>query len=476
MAVHVLALDFGASNGRAVVGAFDGRKLRLTEVHRFPNGPVSIHQHLYWDLMYLYKQLLIGLKAAERYRVRAVGIDSWSQDFGILDRHGQVIGWPHHYRDPRTRNAPDLIRSRISEARLFDVTGKTLSPVSTLAQLAAMKESGSTALEHGRTLLFMPNLLAYFLTGEMNCDVTLASASMLYDLAERRWSREIMEAIGLPDLLPAVGEFGRVIGPVRDGIGAAAGVPVISVAQHDTLSAVLAVEAKQRPNSAFICSGTWSIVGTKADGDVLRAPGLRGKFSLEPGFAPQELYVVRYMTGLWILQECLRERLREGEAPDYERLQAEAAHSRFASVVDIGLPAFAEPGGMTDKVIAACRRSGQRPPETLGELYKCIADSLALQYAQTVEELAEATGRPIHELHIVGGGSKDRYLCEATARAAGRKVVAGPHEASVVGNILAQLMALGEIRHLDEAAALMAESFPDEASARDSDPQGGKRP
>jgi sugar (pentulose or hexulose) kinase len=473
MAVHVLAMDYGASNGRAVVGAFDGMKLRLHEVHRFPNGPVSVHHNLYWDLLYLYKQLLIGMQAAERFRVRSIGIDGWSQDFGILDRHGQVIGWPHHYRDPRTRNVENFVMSRISEARLSAITGKPPSPVSALYQLAAMRECDAAALQYGRQLLFMPNLLSYFLTGETNCDVTLASASMLYDLSERQWSREIAAALELPDILPPISEHGRVIGPVRRDAGVAPGVPVISVAQHDTMSAVLAIEAKQRANSAFICSGTWSVVGTKTDAGILRDPNVIGRFSIEPGFSPQDWYLVNYMTGLWILQECLREQLKDGETPDYRKLQIEAADSRFESVIDIGLECFSEPGGMTGKVIEACRKSGQRVPETTGELYKCIADSLALHYAKAIKELMCVTGRPITDIHLVGGGSKDRYLCRATARSTGIKVVAGPHEASVVGNILAQLMTLGEIRDLREAADIMIESFPNDEY--DQEPFGGNR-
>lgn len=463
--IDVLGIDLGASNGRGVIGSFDGNRLTLREAHRFTNGPVAIMKHLYWDIAHLYKETLQCIRAAETMsgNVAAIGIDGWSQDFGILDRNGNLLGLPHHYRDPRTDNVPAQIFEAMSPGELFAITGKMPSRVCTLFQLVAMREREQAALANGRHLLFMPNLLGYFLTGEINCDVTLASASALYDVSARGWSGTIGRKFGLPDLLPDIGGPGHTVGFIRDEVREQAGIrgdrsalPLISVAQHDTVSAILAVEAKARPNAAYISSGTWSIVGITVESPILNDSAMQAELSNEPGYYGDTTYAVKYMTGLWIMQECIRE---WGVAFDYERAQLNAEASRFASAIDVEDERFASPGGMNVKIADYCRDTGQPVPNGATETFMCIMKGLAQQYARTVSELASLTGRDVTEIHMVGGGSRNGYLCKLTAQLSGIAVVAGPHEASVVGNALVQLIALGEIGGIREASQMMRESF-----------------
>ncbi len=467
-AIDVLSIDLGASNGRGVIGSFDGTRLKLQEVHRFANGPVAVFSHLYWDIMHLYKETLNCMSAADRIspNVAAIGIDGWSQDFGILDKQGHLLGMPHHYRDPRTDNIPEQAYGTMSESELFAITGKAPSRVCTLFQLIAMQEREQAALANGHHLLFMPNLLGYYLTGEINCDVTLAGASTLYDARKRNWSGEILSRFGLPSLMPDIGRPGCTAGFVREDVKRNAGIsgksptiPLISVAQHDTISAILAVEAKNRRNIAYISCGTWSVVGMTVQNPIIDDRLFEGRLCNEPGYYEGMSFIVKYMTGLWILQECIREWGVAGASFDYERVQQDAATIGFDSAIDVEDERFASPGGMLGKVTQHCRETGQSVPNDVTQVFMCIMKGLALQYVKSIRSLVMLTNMPVSEIHIVGGGSRNAYLCKLTAQLSGIAVVAGPHEASVVGNAIVQLIALGEIGGIKEASQVMRQSF-----------------
>lgn len=462
---NVLSIDYGASNGRGIVGAFDGSKLTLTEVHRFPNVPVTIFSSIYWDILGLYKELLNSLQSASRlsFKLDSIGIDGWSQDFGILDANGNLLGMPHHYRDPRILGVKERSFEQMSEYDMFALTGKTPNAVNTLFQLIAMKESEPALLEKGNKLLFIPNLLSYFLTGGINCDVTLAAASLLYDPVSRSWIKPLLNDYGLPDLLPDISKPGHTIGYVKEHVTLQTGlpsIPVISVAQHDTISAILSVQAKNRPNSVYICCGTWSVIGTTLETPLIHEGVLNGSFSNEPGYyGDDDTYFLKYITGLWILQECMKEWTADGFVLDYSRLQAEAAAIRSEQAIDVEHEDFSKPGNMSWKIAEYCRKTGQTVPEKPGEIYKCVITGLAMKYAETIAKMQKLTGAGFSEIHMVGGGSRNSLLCKLTARFTGLKVVAGPQEASAVGNVLVQLIALGELDNIKEASQVLANSF-----------------
>ncbi|MBP1993683.1 rhamnulokinase [Paenibacillus eucommiae] len=466
-ALEVLSIDLGASNGRGILASFDGQTMKLQEVHRFVNEPVVIFSHLYWDTFHLYKEVLNCLRAASQTssNLISLGIDGWSQDFGLLDKQGHLLGLPRHYRDPRTQHIPKQAFLKMPAEELFSVTGKVPSSVCTLFQLLAMKESEPAALENSSSLLFMPNLLGYYLTGEINCDVTLASASALYNAQERSWSDSILRTFGLPQLMPAISPPGHTIGCVREdvkqhaGISGSINLPLISVAQHDTISAILAVEAKNRPRVAYISCGTWSVVGITAALPILSDSAMKENFCSEAGYYEDTTFVVKYLTGLWILQECIREWSLSGKGFDYEQVQKAAETSGFRSHIDVQNDAFSSPGNMPGKIVDYCKLTGQRQPQNEIEIFMTIMKGLALQYAETVEELQALTGQRIQEIHMIGGGSRNAYLCKLTAQHSGTRVVAGPHEASAVGNALVQLIAHGEINGIREAAQVMQQSF-----------------
>ncbi|MCD9020261.1 rhamnulokinase [Cohnella silvisoli] len=457
-------MDLGASNGRGVIGSFDGNSLKLIEAHRFPNGPVSIFSNLYWDTMHLYKELMNSIRAAGRIAssIRSIGIDGWSQDFGLLDKRGNLLGMPRHYRDPRTNNIRDKALAQLSEEELYSITGKTPSQVSTLFQLAAMQDGDQALLGEAHTLLFIPNLLTYYLTREINCDLTLASASSLFNLHERNWSKRIGTAFGFPRIWPEIAEPGRTIGSTLPHVAeqtGLSGIPVISVAQHDTLSALLAAQGNNREDTACIICGTWSVVSLVRSDPVMNREMLAGHFHNEPGYYGDRTHIVKYMTGMWILQECIREWSEDGKNVDYAYLQAGAEASRCESLIDVEHADFAAPGDMSGKIVNYCRKTGQKEPETEFDLYKCIAQGLAAKFAHTIGQLQQLTGQTIKEIHIVGGGSRNSLLCRLTARRSGIPVISQLPEASVIGNALVQLIALGEIGGMSEASAVLERSF-----------------
>lgn len=465
-ALHLLGYDYGASNGRAIHGAFDGEKLAINEIHRFPNEPVMLGGKLYWDILRLYDQMRQGLQKAAQAGIApaSVGLDTWGVDFGLLDRNGVLLRNPVHYRDRRTEGMPEAAYAVMPREKIFAHTGLAFMPFNTLYQLLALRRDGDVSLEQARTLLFMPDLLAYFLTGEKGTEYTIASTAQMTNPRTRDWSPELLQAFGLPRaLLTPIVEPCTVRGLLRpdlcEALGFSPKTRVVSVAQHDTASAVAAVPARGR-RFAYISSGTWSLLGIETDAPVVSEGVMRANYTNEGGICGTTR-VLNNIMGMWMIQECRRAWLQEGACEDFAGLAALAARETpFRSLVDPDDARFLPPGDMPGRIRDYCRETGQPVPQTRGQVARTIYESLALKYRWAVGRLErDILGDAIDCLHIVGGGSRNTLLNQMTANAVGRPVVAGPGEATAIGNLLAQAMALGELDSLDSLRAVVRASF-----------------
>ncbi|NUP53165.1 MAG: rhamnulokinase [Catenulispora sp.] len=497
----VAAVDLGASSGRVMVGRVGRDALTLTGAHRFGNRPVAVGGTLHWDILALYQGVLDGLRAAGQ--AESVGVDSWAVDYGLLDADGALLGNPVSYRDLRTEGIAEKVWPMVSPAELYAATGIQHAPFNTLYQLIAAR--GSAHLAAARTLLLIPDLIGYWLTGEIGTELTNASTTQLLDPLTRDWSRDLAARLDidlglfgplrrpgqhLGDLLPAVLEQTGLTGPV----------PLTTVASHDTASAVAAVPAAPGERFAYICTGTWSLAGLELDAPVLTEAARLANFTNEAGIDGTVRFL-RNIMGLWLLQECVREwesgggsavaaeggelagqsewegsdggsvvppeggepaspspssRSQAGGAPvlEPERLAGSRIHlpallraaaelPALRSVVDAADPAFLAPGHMTARIAEACRATGQPVPATPAEFTRCILDSLALAHRTAIRQAQQLADHPIDIVHIVGGGARNTLLCQLTADACGLPVVAGPAEAAALGNVLVQARALG---------------------------------
>ena len=451
---HYLAFDLGAESGRAMLGSLDGGRLALEELHRFANTPVRVFNALYWDTLRLWHEIQHGAGVAMRERrlkLAGIGVDTWGVDFGLVGSDGLLVDSPRHYRDPRTNGMMEKLFAVAPRAEVFRQTGIQFMQLNSLYQLYAMKLAGSPALETACTLLFMPDLFNYWLTGTPKAELTIASTSQFYNPREKRWATELFEALGLPcRILPEVVAPGTKLGEHM-------GAPVWASAGHDTASAVVAVPASG-DDACYISSGTWSLMGVEVDEPVINEKSLELNFTNELG-AGGKVRLLKNIAGLWLLQECRRAWAAEGTEWSYEQLARMAAEARpFCAVIHPD--AFLEPGDLPAKIAAYCGRTGQQAPATHGEFARAILESLALRYRQVLESLEALVGRRLNVIHIVGGGSRNMVLNQFVADATGRKVVAGPTEATAAGNILVQAMASGAVRGLAEAREVVRSSFP----------------
>ena len=457
------AVDLGARSGRVSVGRFDGGRLTVDEVHRFANEPVQVRGTLHWDVLRLYHDVLDGLRAVARdARVDSVAVDSWGVDFGLLDRSGRLIGNPVHYRDGRRAAAVEQVYARIPPRELYDRTGIQLMPINTVFELAAMADDADPALEAARTLLLVPDLFHYWLCGSTTTEFTNATTTQCFDPRAGGWASDLVERLGIPaGLLPEIVQPGTPLGPVAAGVSAETGlrdVTVVAAATHDTGSAVAAVPFR-RAGSAFLSVGTWSLVGLEVDGPRIDDATFGFNLTNEGGVAGA-YRLLRNVTGLWLLDECRRSWALDGSVYSFEELVALAgAAPALRSLIDPDDPVFAPPGDMPRRVAEFCARTGQPEPADTGAVARCILESLALRHAQVVALLGAAVGRKPEELHVVGGGARNELLCRWTAQAAGLPVLAGPEEATLIGNLLVQAMALGEIASLDDARTVVRDSF-----------------
>ncbi|MET9270017.1 rhamnulokinase family protein [Kribbella sp. NPDC003557] len=431
---RVAAVDLGASSGRVMLGSVGPEVLELRELNRFWNGPVRVRGTLHWDILHLYRSILEGLHLAGS--LDGIGIDSWAVDYGVLDPDGRLIGNPVHYRDSRTDGVLERVVERVPANDLFAVTGLQQLPFNTIYQLAAGDLPASAS-----TLLMVPDLLAYWLTGEASGERTNASTTQLYDVRARDWSAELISRVGLPRrIFPELREPGDVIGTVLpDETGLAPGIPVVAVGSHDTASAVVAVPAAD-DRFAYISSGTWSLVGLELDAPVLTDAARQANFTNEGGVDGRTRFL-RNVMGLWILQECQRVWSDDDLAG---LLRDAAAAPPFAVLIDPDAPEFLAPGNMPARIEEHCRATGQEPPRSRGAVVRCILESLALAYRRTLRAAQTIADRDVDVLHVIGGGSQNELLCQLTADACGVPVLAGPVEASALGNVLVQARALGE--------------------------------
>ncbi|MBQ0981509.1 rhamnulokinase family protein [Micromonospora sp. M61] len=436
-AVRLAAVDVGASSGRVMLARVGPGRLELVEAHRFRNEPVRVAGTLHWDILALYRGVLEGLRAAGP--VAGIGIDTWAVDYGLLDATGALLGNPVHYRDERTEGVGDRVAQQLGPERLYATTGLQHLPFNTLYQLAAA--AGTPQLEAAHTLLLVPDLVAYWLTGEVGAEVTNASTTQLYDLRRRAWATDLMTDAGIrSELFPPLREPGTRIGPVLPALDLPGSPDVMAVGSHDTASAVVGVPAVDG-HFAYISCGTWSLVGVELDAPVLSEPSRRANFTNESGVDGTIRYL-RNVMGLWLLQESLR----TWGTTDLPALLRQAAEEpAFRSVVDPDDPAFLSPGDMPARINRACSRIGEPVPDSPAATVRCILDSLALAHRRAVWQAQRLSGRHVDAVHVVGGGARNDLLCQLTADACGLPVLAGPVEATALGNALVQARALGVI-------------------------------
>jgi rhamnulokinase len=458
------AVDLGAQSGRVALGRFDGARLTVSEAYRFPNGPIEEDGGLVWDAERIFGGVLEGLAraAGEAEAVDCVGVDAWGVDFGLLDGAGRLVRNPVHYRDARRAQAFATVLDRVPAREIYERTGIQLMPINTLFELAGMVAEDDPALATAQTLLLIPDLLHHLLCGTRTTELTNATTTQCLDARTRGWAHDLLGSLGIPlRVLPEVVPPGTVLGPVlpevaeSTGLGAAS---VVAVATHDTASAVAAVPFRA-PGSAYISAGTWSLVGLELTEPRIDDATFAANLTNEGGIAGT-FRLLRNVTGLWLLHECRRAWEREGLAVEYDRLVALADEAPpLRSLIDPDDPRFAQPGDMPARVRAFCRETGQEAPQTPAQVVRCVLESLALAHARVIGKLRAAAGADPVEIHVVGGGARNERLCRWTAHAAGLPVLAGPEEATLVGNMLGQALAIGELASLGEAREVVRASF-----------------
>ena len=461
---NLLAFDLGASNGRAILGQFDGEKLTMRELHRFENNYIEMNGVFYWDLPYLYNQLKLGLLAFRQANVGELdcfGIDTWGVDYGLLDKNGHLLSNPRAYRYSVDEDMEEVWKT-VDFKTLFAHTGIATMNFNTVYQLCRRKREGDVALENAETMLFMPDLLGYFLTGEMKSEYTEATTSMLYNPTIKDWDWEIIGQLGLPKkIFTKLDRAGSLRGKLRPELAAELGLNQASfaaVGTHDTASAVAAIPGTG--SFAFCSSGTWSLFGVETDepilSDAVRDSNFSNEGTIQGGFRP-----LKNIMGLWLIQECRRDWQKAGQSYSWNEIVEEAKKAEpFRSIIDPDYGEFFAGGRMIEKIQSFCRETKQPVPETVGQIARCIYESLALKYRWALERLEEIKGEHITQLNIVGGGCNNKLLDQFAADATNRTVVTGPVEGAAIGNLLAQAMALGDIKSMDALRDVVRRSEP----------------
>jgi len=461
-----LAFDFGAESGRALLGIIEDRKLKLQEVHRFPNTPVRVLGNLHWDTLRLFGEIKQGLKIAltdNAGKLEGIGVDTWGVDFGLLDENGELLGNPYHYRDERTNSMMEEVFKVVSKREVFERTGIQFLQFNTLYQLYSMVKSDSPALKCAESLLFTPDLFNYWLTGNKTCEFSIASTSQCLDPRTGDWANDLLGKLGIPaGLFQKIIDPGTVIGTLAptlvDDLASGAGVPVIAPACHDTGSAVAAVPASGEDH-AFLSSGTWSLMGVELKSPLINDLAFQKNCTNEGGVA-RTIRFLHNIMGLWIVQECRRTWLNAGEEASYAELTETASQAQgFVSVIDPNSDTFLTPGDHPQRIREFCRDTGQPVPTSKGEIVRCVLDSLALCYRATIDDLEELLGRKLAKVHMVGGGTQNKLLCQLTADATGRPAIAGPIEATAIGNVLVQAMGVGLVNSIEDIREIVRNSF-----------------
>lgn len=458
---RVLAFDFGASSGRAIIGEFDGQKISLHEVHRFSNDPVKINGTYYWDVQRLFfeiKQGILNAKADGGFD--SIGIDTWGVDFGLLRKDGTLIENPVHYRDSRNDGMIEKSEKYITRERLYDITGIQFMDFNTVFQLLSLKENRPYILEEADTLLFMPDLLNYMLSGVKSTEYSIATTSQMVDLKTKNWSTEVLDAFGIKkDILTPIVPTGTVIGQLSDDICEELGVnkaDIISVAAHDTQSAVSATPC-ENDDFAFVSCGTWSLFGTELKEPIINEKAKAFNVTNEGGYDFSTAFL-KNICGLWLIQESRRQWKREGKDYSYADLEKEAlACEPFKCFIDPDAPEFAPMGNIPERIKNYCKKTGQYVPETVGEIMRCIYESLALKYRVVFDGIKDCTGKEYDRIHIMGGGTKDKLLLNMTAQSCNVPVYGGPIEAAALGNVAVQLISCGAISDIKQARKIIAD-------------------
>jgi len=462
---HYLAADLGASNGRTILGRFDGSRLMLEEVNRFENNFVRVQDGYYWDILRLYSSILEGIgKYAKQYTepLSGIGIDTWGVDFGLVDRQGRLLGNPRAYRDPRGARGMKAFQEKYGDRVAFDITGIANLDFNTLYQLADMAAQDDPQLRAADKLLMMPDLLGYMLCGVQSTEYTDATTTQMIDCLTGGWSQKLCEMAGVsPSLLTDIVMSGTVKGKVVPGVledtGLKEAASVICVGSHDTASAVASVPARTE-NYAYISSGTWSLLGVVSDKAIIGDQVYEGQFSNEGtitgGYRP-----LRNIMGLWIIQNCKRRWDKEAIVSWDDIVGMAAQAPEFASFIDVNLHDFFSGGDMPNKIQRYCAGTAQRVPQSRGEIARTVYESLAMSYREAFEGLERMKGSRIDVLHIVGGGAKNKLLNQFAANAIGRPVVAGPYEATAIGNLMMQVKSSGEVKDFAEMREVITRSF-----------------
>ena len=477
-----LAVDLGASSGRVVAGEFSGSRLRLEEISRFENGGVQANKRLQWDLLGLWQHIQNGLRdACAKYgdRVTSVGVDTWGVDFGLLDANDDLLGNPIHYRDRRTEGIFDEAFKVVGRDEIFAHTGLQFMPFNTLFQLFAMKREQSPILDAAKSLLMMPDLFHWLLSGQKSNEYTDATTTQFFDPRKNAWSDALLEQFGIPrNLLGPVSQPGTRLGPIQASVANAIGagrVEVVLPGSHDTASAVMAVPAVAvagaKPDWCYISSGTWSLMGVEMPAPVVTDACRDLNFTNEGGVGGTTR-LLKNIAGLWLVQQCRAMWERQGREYDWNQLtQAAESAPQLASLVHPDDPRFMAPDDMPSTLAEYCQETSQPVPDSDGAIVRCALESLAMRYRMVVGYLEQLIDGPLETIHVVGGGTQNKLLCQMTADACNRRVVAGPIEATAIGNTMMQAVSNGDVASIAEAREVIRNSFPmEEYVPTDPDP------
>jgi len=461
---HYLAFDFGAESGRALLGTLENGKISLQEVHRFPNGMLTVRGRYHWNIFRLYEEIKKSISICVndlKIQPESLAFDTWGVDFALLGADGSFLGLPYAYRDPHTNTAIEEVDKLIPKKRIYELTGIQFAQYNSLFQLYALQKNNAPQLSVAKHLLFMPDIFNYLLTGEMKTDFTFATTSQLYNPNTNNWEVELFNTIGIdPKIMNPIVKPGTVIGYVSESVCKETGlkpIPVIAVASHDTGSAIAAIPAEGE-NWAYISSGTWSLMGVESPKAVINDDSMACNFTNEGG-VEGTFRTLKNIMGLWLLQETRRAWSKDKKY-EYSELVVMAENAKpFEYLIDPDDSTFLNPESMPEAIKAYCKKTGQKVPEKHEEIVRCIFDSLALKYRYVAEQIKRVTGNKVEKINIIGGGSQNKLLCQLTADACDAVVIAGPSEGTGVGNLLMQSRALGHINSLDELRKIVKNSF-----------------
>lgn len=454
----VLAVDLGASSGRAILGELKDGKIALKEVNRFPNKPIYKRGILSWNTDYLFSEIKKSImEAKEIAEVESIGVDTWGVDFGLLDEYGHLITFPANYRDSRTKGILKRVSNLFSLKELYMITGNQIMEINTLFQLLALRENNPELFYQTKTILLIPDLFNYLLTGKIAAECSIASTTQLTDPHTKKWSEEVLESFELSSqMFPKIVNEGNFLGITKSELGLG-NIKVINVCQHDTASAVVSVPCEK--NILFISCGTWSLIGTELNEPILNEQAINFNLTNESGHSGTTR-LLKNCTGLWLIQELKRNYEEDGISYSYEEI---ANMVRLVSynkcIIDTDDESFLEPGDMRERIVSHAKKTNQNVPKEPKEFFRCVYESLAYKYKEIIKEIEIVTNKKFEEIYIVGGGSKATFFCQLVANIAGKKVIAGPVEATAIGNIVIQLIALKEIKDVSEARKIISNSF-----------------